>query len=54
MEFHKREIARCRKRKYRAIKKEYNTDYKEVMALMHTHRNEAKEHLQSMLFLLYN
>lgn len=50
MEFHKREMARRRKRKCRAVKKEYNTDYEEVMALIQTHGNEAKEHLQNRSF----
>lgn len=43
MEFRKRELARRRKKKCRAVEEEYNKDYKEVMTLIQTDGNEARK-----------
>jgi len=53
MEYRKRELARCRKKKCRAIEEEYNKDYEEVMTLIQTDENEARQHLPCIFFLSY-
>lgn len=51
MEYRKRELARRRKKKCRAMKEEYNKDYEEVMTLIQTDENdEARQHLLCIFF----